>query len=78
MTIRPVNANIMTPGCVMTPNICHVRTLTLPRPASPPSYSPPSPMYRLDPTPSADNANAPVSGEISPGSYASGSASVNG
>ena len=49
--IRPVNVNIMTPGCVMPPNIRPVRTPTPPRPASPPPYSAPSPMYHPDPTP---------------------------
>ena len=43
--IRPLNVNIMTPGCFMTPFLHHVRTPNPPRPASPPPYSPPSPLY---------------------------------
>ena len=54
--IRPLNVNIMTPGCIMTPSLCHVRTLTPPRPASPPPYSP---LYHPDPTPSPARTNTP-------------------
>ena len=67
--IRPVNVNIMTPGCV-TPTVSHVRTPTPPRQVPPPPYSPPSPRYHPDPTPSpasANIANTPVAGNTSPG-----------
>ena len=57
--IRPLNVNIMMPGCVMTPSLHHVRTATLPQPASPPPYSPPSPLYCLNPTPSPARTNTP-------------------
>ena len=74
--IRPVNVNIMTPGCVMTPNICHVSSPMPPRPASPPPYSPPSPVYCPDPTPSPASSNMPAASGNSLGNCASGSASV--
>ena len=49
--VRPVNVNIVMPAYT-TPLVRHVRTPTPPRPAAPPPYSPPSPIYRPDPTPS--------------------------
>ena len=66
----------MTPGCMMTPTIHHVRTPTLPRLTSPPLIN------HLhhdcpDPTPSPASANIPTPGENSPENCASGSASVN-
>ena len=70
----------MTPGCVMSPSLSHVRTPTPPRPASPPPYSPPSPIYHPDPTPSPARTNtlsyqtaSPVPSENTP----SGSENVN-
>ena len=54
--VRPVNVNIMTPGCV-TPQVRRVRTPTLPRPAAPPPYLPPSPISHPDPTPSPASTN---------------------
>ena len=56
----------MTPGCIMTPSLHHVRTPTLPRPASPPPYSPPSPLYCPDPTPSPARTNTPSCQTASP------------
>ena len=67
----------MTPGCIMMPSIHHVRTLTLPRPASPPPYSSPSPVYCPDPTPSPASTNMPTPGGNSPGNCPSGSADLS-
>ena len=56
----------MTPGCIMSPSVNHVRTPTPPRPASPPPYSPPSPIYPPDPTPSPTRTNMPSHHTASP------------
>ena len=77
--IRPVNVNIMTPGC-MTPTVSHVRTPTPPGPVPPPPYSPPSPVYHPDPTPSPAGANiatTPVAGGNSPGNCSGGSVIID-
>ena len=39
------------------PSVHRVRTPTLPRSAAPPLYSPPSPIYHPDPTPSPASTN---------------------
>ena len=54
--VQPVNVNIMTPACVL-PSVHHVRTTTPLRPAAPPPYLPPSPIYCPDPTPSPASTN---------------------
>ena len=46
----------MTPACA-TPLICQVRTPTPPGPVAPPPYSPPTPIYCPDPTPSPASTN---------------------
>ena len=69
----------MTPACV-TPTVSHVRTLTLLRPAAPPLYSPPSPIYRPDPTPipaGTNSVNTPLVGESSQGNYSGGSVIID-
>ena len=53
--IQPVNVNIITPGNV-TP-VRRVITPASPGPVAPPPYSPPTPIYRPDPTPSPAGTN---------------------
>ena len=63
----------------MTPPHC-VRSLTLPRPAAPPLYSPPSPIYHPDPTPSPAGANlvhTPLVDESSQGNCSGGSVIID-
>ena len=77
--MRPVNVNIMTPGCV-TPTVRHVTIPTLPGLVPPPPYSPSSPVYRPDPTPSPTSANIvnmPVVSGTSPGNCSVGSVIID-
>ena len=53
--VQPVNVNIITPGSV-TP-VRHVSTPAFPGPLAPPPYSPPTPIYCPDPTPSPASTN---------------------
>ena len=53
--IQPVNVNIITPGNV-TP-VRRVSTPASPGPVAPPPYSPPTPIYHPDPTPSLAGTN---------------------
>ena len=68
--IRPVNV-IIAPGG-MTP-IRRVSTPASPGPVAPPPYSPPSPIYRPDPTPSPTSVNV----VNSPGHCSGGSVIIN-
>ena len=52
---RPVNVNIMTHGCVMP--VRHASTPTPPGPVALPPYSPPTPIYCPDSTPSLAGTN---------------------
>ena len=56
----------MTPWCIRSPSVSHVRTPTPPRPASPPPYSPPTPIYWPDPSPSPARTNTPSHQAASP------------
>ena len=79
LPIRPVNVNIMTPGCV-TPTVRHVGTLIPSSPVPPPPYTPLSPVYCPDPTPSPASANietSPVVGENSTGNCSGGSVIID-
>ena len=69
--VRPVNVNIVTPANV-TP-VRHVSTPASPGPVAPPPYSPPTPIYRPEPTPSPVNTNV----VNSPAHCSSGSVSIN-
>ena len=64
--VQPVNVNIMTPACA-TPLIWRISTATLPGPAAPPPYLPPTPIYHPDPTPSPASTNI-----VNPPSHCSG------
>ena len=64
----------------MTPTVRHVSTPTLPGPVPPPPYSPPSPVYHPDPTPSpagTNVANTPVVGGNLPGNCSGGSVIID-
>ena len=62
----------MTPACT-TPIIHHVSTPTPPEPVAPPPYSPPTPIYCPDPTPSPASTNI----VNSPAHYSGGSVIIN-
>ena len=72
----------MTPGC-MSPTVSHVSgPWTPPRPITPPPYSPVSPVYCPDPTPSLTNANIvnianTSTGGNSPGNCSGGSVIID-
>ena len=69
--VQPVNVNIITPANV-TPVRC-VSTPASPGPVALPPYSPPTPIYRPDPTPSPASTNLVTS----PGQCSGGSVIIN-